>query len=333
MGLLGAVAAAALGLALYLGTAREPGGASAKASGADRRQTAPTHAYDSAPGPARDTLPEMLAGTSPPRLPIEAGGHLAHAHAVRDFFDYFLTSQDDLPATAIDKLVRRYIAAQLDGIPAAAEALSVWQRYIAYRTALAQLPSPPSPTGSKPDFDALQQTIDQRASLASHLMGDWNETFFGAELQRTHTDLTRLRIMNDTTLSNAEKMVRLAALDATLPPEERAERERVQKQQTSIDAIAQLQKQDASPAVMRAQLTQTLGPEAAERVAQMQQNEQAWQGKYADYAAQRAQIDQLDLPPQNRNAQVAQLRQHSFSNPGDAMRAASLDQGVGNASR
>jgi lipase chaperone LimK len=37
------------------------------------------------------------------------------------------------------------------------------------------------------------------------------------------------------------------------------------------------------------------------------------------------------LPPQQRDAQIAQLRQRLFTNPGDAMRAASFDRGSGSA--
>ena len=160
-------------------------------------------------------------------------------------------------------------------------------------------------------------------------MGEWNEPFFGAESQQQHTDLARLRIASDSSLSDAQKAARLAALDAALPPETRAAHERARQQQAALDAIGQAQKQGGSLDTMRAQITQTLGPEAAQRVVQMQQADDAWQARYADYASQRAQIDKQDLPPQQRDAQIAQLRQQFFTNPSDAMRAASLDRGSG----
>ncbi|MCA3808147.1 MAG: lipase chaperone, partial [Burkholderia sp.] len=43
--------------------------------------------------PASEGLPPSLAGSSAPRLPLDAGGHLAKSRAVRDFFDYCLTAQ------------------------------------------------------------------------------------------------------------------------------------------------------------------------------------------------------------------------------------------------
>ncbi|OAJ52602.1 lipase chaperone [Paraburkholderia ginsengiterrae] len=283
---------------------------------------------------ARDILPASLDGSTPPRLPTDGRGHLARTRAVRDFFDYFLTTQDEVSPATLDAWVRRQIAAQLDGTPAAAEALDVWQRYNAYRTALGQLPQAASAltqSGAKMDVDALQLALDQRDALGVRLMGEWNTPFFGAQSQQQHTDLARLRIASDPTLSDAQKTARLAALDATLPAQTRAALERTHEQQAALDAIGAAQQQARQPGgsldTLRAQITQTLGPEAAQRAVQMQQADDAWQARYADYARQRDQIGQQDLPPQQRDAQIAQLRQQFFTNPGEAMRAASLDRG------
>ncbi|RAS22128.1 lipase secretion chaperone [Paraburkholderia bryophila] len=298
-------------------------------------QTAPALGQDPNAS-AAGALPASLDGSSPPQLPSDGRGHLARTRAVRDFFDYFLTTQNEIPAATLDALVHRQIAAQVDGTPAADEALDVWQRYNAYLSAVGKLPQTSSlsaPSGAKPNLDALQLELDQRDALGTRLMGEWNAPFFGAESQQQHTDLARLRIASDASLSDAQKAARLAALDATLPPEVRAAHERIRQQQAALDTLsqaqAQAQKQGGSLDAMRAQITQTLGPEAAERAVKMQQADNAWQARYADYANQRAQIDKQNLPAQQRDAQVTQLRQQFFTNPSDAMRAASLDRGSG----
>lgn len=304
---------------------------------ASAAQTAPALGQDPNAS-AAGALPASLDGSSPPRLPTDGRGHLARTRAVRDFFDYFLTTQNEIPAATLDALVRRQIAAQLDGTPAADEALNVWQRYNAYLSAVGKLPqtspSPsPSKTGAKPNLDALQLELDQRDAVGTRLMGEWNAPFFGAESQQQHTDLERLRIASDASLSDAQKAARLAALDAALPPEVRAAHERIRQQQAALDTLSQAQAQAQKPGgsldAMRAQITQTLGPEAADRAVKMQQADNAWQARYADYANQRAQIDNQNLPAQQRDAQVTQLRQQFFTNPSDAMRAASLDRGSG----
>jgi lipase chaperone LimK len=336
-----AVGAVSAGAALWLN--RPPSGHDASAlhvvNAASSAQPALALNKDMAAGASMvGALPVSLDGSTPPHLPTDGHGHLARTRAVRDFFDYFLTTQNEISAATLDALVRRQIAAQLDGTPAADEAVNVWQRYNAYLKALDQLPptsstqsQSQSQSGAKLDFDALQLSLDQRDALGTRLMGEWNEPFFGAESQQQHTDLARLRIASDGSLSAAQKTARLAALDAALPPETRAAHERARQQQAALDAIGQAQKQGGSLDTLRAQITQTLGPEAAQRVVQMQQADDAWQARYADYSSQRAQIDKQDLPPQQRDAQIAQLRQQFFTNPSDAMRAASLDRGSGSA--
>jgi lipase chaperone LimK len=276
--------------------------------------------------PASAGLPSSLAGSSAPRLPLDAGGHLAKSRAVRDFFDYCLTARSDLSATALDTLVVREIAAQLDGTIAQPEALDVWHRYRAYLDALAKLPQ--AGAVDKSDPGALQLALDQRASIGYRTLGDWSQPFFGAEQWRQRYDLARLEIAQDRTLTDAQKAERLAALAQQMPADERAAQQKADRQRAAIDRIAQLQKSGATPDAMRAQLMQTLGPEAAARVAQMQQDDAAWQSRYADYAAQRAQIDGAGLSAQDRDAQIAALRQRMFTKPGEAVRAASLDRGA-----
>ncbi|NTX31935.1 lipase chaperone, partial [Burkholderia pyrrocinia] len=72
-----------------------------------------------------------------------------------------------------------------------------------------------------------------------------------------------------------------------------------------------------------------LGPDVATRVVRMRQDDDAWQARYRDYAAERDRIDAQRLAPDARAAQVAQVRQRYFADPADASRAAALDAGAG----
>lgn len=276
-------------------------------------------------------IAHSLAGSTAPRLPFDARGHLAKTRAVREFFDYFLTTRHEVAPEALDAMVRQQIAAQVDGRDAQSEALDLWQRYRAYLAALAQIAALQARSregGSALDVDALQAVFDARASLASRMLGaSWSEAFFGREWRETAYSLARLRIMGDKTLTDAQKAARLDALAETLPPDERALLEREAKAQAAVGTIAALTREDRSPDELRAQATQALGVEVAERVVQMRRQDDAWRARYADYTAQRAQIDAMGLSQGEREVRVAQLRERIFSDPGERVRAAALDAG------
>lgn len=331
--LLGLVGIAAADAIRYLDARARASQASAQR--AMRAVAPPPFSQAAQAGSASATLPASLAGSTPPRLPLDARGHLLKARGVRDFFDYFLTAQNELPPSALDALVRAQIAAQWDGTVAQSEALDIWQRYRSYRQALVRLGALSAPAASNDaagtsgvQLDAMQAALDERASLASSTLGaDWNEAFFGPDWRRARTMIERLRIARDRSLTAEQKAARLQALEAAMPAQERGASEREQRAHATVDAIAQFERQGMTTDELRAKATQTLGVQAAERVVQLRRDEDAWRAQYADYAAQRASIDAMNLAPGEREAQLARLRERMFANSAQRLRAALLDRG------
>jgi len=330
LGLVGIAAAAAI---RYLDA---PARASqARTQGVMRAVAPPLLSETAPPESASTTLPASLAGSTPPRLPLDARGHLLKARGVRDFFDYFLTAQNELPPSALDALVRAQIAAQWDGTPAQFEALDIWQRYRSYRQALVRLGALAAPAASNDaagasgaQLDAMQAELDERVSLASSTLGaDWSEAFFGPDWRRGRTMIERLRIARDPSLTAEQKAARLQALEAAMPTQERGASERGLRARATVDAIAQLERQGMTADELRAKATQALGAQAAERMVQMRRDDDAWRAQYADYAAQRASIEAMGLAPGERDAQLARLRERMFANSAQRLRAASLDRG------
>ncbi|WP_321782166.1 lipase secretion chaperone [Burkholderia pyrrocinia] len=325
-GVAGVVAAGAVSYGIGVRKTHDAGMSGVAPAGAVSSASVGGTAASTVPGFGASGLPAALAGSTAPRLPLDTHGHLAKVVAVRGFFDYFLIAQNQLRPAELDALVARAIAAQLDGTVAQPEALDVWKRYRAYFTELAKLPGATA-VDNKLDLPALQLALDQRATIASRTLGDWSEPFFGAEQNLRRYDLARMKIIRDPSLTEDQKAAGLAALEQQLSANQRAGLAHQKEQSNAIAQIDKVQQSNATPDETRAQLAQTLGPEAAERVVKMQQADNAWHAKYNEYAAQRAQIDAQNVSTQDRDAQVAQLRQRYFTEPGEALRAASLDHG------
>ncbi|WP_322085224.1 lipase secretion chaperone [Burkholderia sp. BCC1999] len=264
--------------------------------------------------------PGALAGSRAPRLPLGPDGRLAKVRTVRDFFDYFLLAQHDLTPAALDALVAREVAAQPIGIPAQREALGLWPRYRACLAALDAQPGATQP-GTRIDPDAIAGELERRAALASRWLGDWSKPFFGDDFRQQRDDLDRIRIARDPALSDAQKRERLAALDQSLPPDMRDAHERLTQQRETLATVARLDAQRVAPDALRAQL----GADIAARVVRLWQDDDAWQARYRDHAAERERLAAQQLAPDARDAQLAQLLQRDFPDPADASRAASLD--------
>jgi lipase chaperone LimK len=268
-----------------------------------------------------------LRQTTQPRLPLDKQGHLQRTREVRDFFDYFLTAQSELSPQALDAQVRKALDAQLGDMPARAEAANVWERYKAYRAALAQLKSNAATPGSAQyDPVTLRQSLDERAIMAASALGEWVEPFFGRDLDRQRYSLARMQIERDNSLSDGEKSSRLQALEDMLSPEQRNEAVSARQQAASLDTLVRLSAQsgpDDSAATQ--QVAQQMGQETAARFVSTKANERAWQDKYANYTKERDAIRAQYADQNDRQAQIDRLRNQYFPASGDALRASSLD--------
>ncbi|CAB3756344.1 hypothetical protein B7G54_15975 [Burkholderia puraquae] len=264
--------------------------------------------------------PASLAGSRAPRLPLGPDGRLAKLRAVREFFDYFLLAQHDLTPAALDALVAREVAAQPIGDPAQREALDLWPRYRACVAAFDAQPGAVQP-GTRIDPDAIAGELERRAALASRWLGGWSTPFFADAFRQQHDDLDRIRIARDPALSDAQKRARLAALDQSLPPDMRDAHERLARQREALVTVARLDAQRATPDALHAQL----GADIAARVVRLRQDDDTWQARYRDHAAERDRLAAQQLAPDARDAQLAQLLRRDFPDPADALRAASLD--------
>nr|AAY82369.2 lipase chaperone [Burkholderia cepacia] len=310
-----------VGLAAIAGVAMWSGAGSHRGTGAagDAPEAAAVGgvavAAPQAAVPASAGVPPSLAGSSAPRLPLDAGGHLAKSRTVRDFFDYCLTARSDLSAAALDAFVVREIAAQLDGTVAQAEALDVWHQYRAYLDALATLRDAGAVDESDPG--AVRLALDQRTSIAYRTLGDWSQPFFGAEQWRQRYDLARLKITQDRSLTDAQKAERLPRRSSSRCRPTNARRSSSGGPAARGDrpdrAIAEAS--GATPDAMRAQLTQTLGCPRRRRASRrcsrtMRRPAEPLRGlcgaAYADRVG-------AGLSPQDRDAQIAALRHGACS--------------------
>ena len=265
---------------------------------------------------------------------LDAQGNLRLTRALRTYFDYFLSARHDAGgADALDRLVYDDIRRRVPQ-PAAGQAWQLWQRYLAYLAEIQALAvrKPRADTNGTLDAAQVRQLRALQAGrngARQHLLPEVAAIWFGDEQVYDDAMLARLDIAAQSGLDDAQRRQRLAELEATLPEPLRAAREASARPQAISDTIAGMQAAGRSAQDIGAALAQAYGAEVAQRYQQQAQAGQAWQQRYDDYAARRAQIESFPgLSEQDRRQQLDALRSQAFGNPAEALQAEVVDKAM-----
>ncbi|MCP1172742.1 lipase secretion chaperone [Ralstonia chuxiongensis] len=278
--------------------------------------------------------PELADTQAPDGLHVDAHGHLIVEAANRAVFDYFLDVPASLPEAQRVSMAEAHLRAKLI-TPALAEAQSLLQHYLAYRKAAAENGT----TGrNKPSLEQVQQRpeliatlrqqLSERTALRRQYLGaDVAQAWYGDDDAMDADALDRLAVMADPSLTPEQRAARIAAIDANLPPS---------VQQARRDASAPLKlasdmetwtKQGMSEAEMRQRLSaRGVDSLVADRLIQGNREEADWRNRYDAYARERDRINAFTgLSEADRAAQIAQLRQQTFTASNELLRAQALD--------
>lgn len=290
---------------------------SAVAASADSRQDA-----------AHARLPSLAGVDVPPGPELDDHGNLRLTRALRGYYDFFLSARHDAGNdAALDAVVDADIRTRVPE-PAATQAWQLWSRYRDYLAQARQLAADRTQLSAAAGAVSMTQVaqwraqLDARRALRQRQLPDVATLWFGEDDAYDAAMLARLEVAAQPGLSAAERQRRLDAADDNLPGNVRALRAQGERPQRIGETIGKLQADGRSTQDIAAALAQAYGADVAQRYQQQAQADQAWQDRYADYARQRAQIEQFPgLSDTDRLQQIEQLRKQSFAEPAEGLRA------------
>lgn len=281
--------------------------------------TAAAHVHGNGVPVSTDATPASLQGSDVDGgVGTTADGSLRIDLSLRRLFDWHRAAAGEHDEPTIRRAVAAALAARVAPLPAA-EALTVYDRYVAYLQASAQLPFEPDPLAQ---FDALR-------ALRIELLGPAvAEAFFAEEEWALEARLLRRRIADDRSSSEAERVARLAAFDASLPPSLRPSPEL--QQAADADALAAAYDAAGIDAQQRwVERAALFGDQAADRLALLDQARDGWQRRVDDYLAQQASLQrQATLDDAERRRRLQQWLQQHFDAAEQRRLAALIEAGV-----
>jgi lipase chaperone LimK len=264
---------------------------------------------------ARDDNPfafvKSMEGTTPDgKLSVTDNSVVADAE-LRHLFDYYLGAIGEKTLAQIRAEIDLQMTHQLPAavLPSARQLL---ERYIAYKTALLDLEKAPPPQSDTNPLRArliAMRQVRERFFSPKEMNGMW-----GADDAYDDDAVARWEIMQDPHLNAEEKRARLAKLDATMPPALRAEREAPLKVAMEEDKARQMRASGAGEDEIYRMRAATFSPEAAARMATVDQENTQWKNRIGDYLAQRNKVlGDATLTDADRQAAMQQLRDARFS--------------------
>lgn len=259
-----------------------------------------------------------LAGTEVDgAVRFDADGHVLPDLDLRRRFDWYLALIGEFDIPAIRALLAAHLVRE-HGTARAQRVLDVFDRYTGYLAAVAAAQDGPARDAA----GRLDWLADARAR---HLGPALHAAFYADEEAYARHTLARLAIARDPTLDADQRARRLAELAEALPDAQRRALDAAGTAALAAELDAQHALIAADAATRHAERSALWGAAAAQRLAELDQAEAAWQSRIDAYlAARRAVEAAATLDAARRAAAVDALRRARFSDV-EQRRIASLE--------
>ena len=180
-----------------------------------------------------------------------------------------------------------------------------------FKTALkAQRPA----QASGRSVDILREGLRRMLALrAAYFNAAESQALFAPQDAEAGLALARMDIEQDPALTDAQRRDRLAAIDARLPANVRAEREAPLAVVHLEEAAQQIRAQGGSEDDVYRMRAAATSPEAANRLAEVDRDEAAWKARIAAYQSQRAAVLTSPGEDADRAASINDLRNRLFT--------------------
>ncbi|MDO4579359.1 MAG: lipase secretion chaperone [Acinetobacter sp.] len=251
------------------------------------------------------------------QLQLDSGNRLMVNEQTRNCFEYFISQYGEKSLEQIRQDFQRYIA-QTHQEPALGQILYLWQRYLDYRERLGEL-QPPQLDPDSPQY--YRSIFNSMKNLRQQFFSAYEiEGLFGVEDVYHNYTLERLSVMDNKQLSEAEKAQKLKALFEQLPEDWQANLEQLNKLEDLRALTAEIKARGGSSAELRQMRLNLVGPEATQRLEQLDVERSHWKTRVTQYLNERDQILSAGLNDVAKQQAVAELRQQYFNNPQEQLR-------------
>jgi len=248
--------------------------------------------------------------------PVDSEGNLLISAAIKERFEYFLSTLGEFPFESILQMVRDDIALSLQS-PAKEQALKLFDDYIAYKYALAELEKSMDAAQDYEvnDIERFRLQLDRlRDKRREYLSQDTVDAFFGFDEMYDDFMLARLEIQNSSQLSKQEKQEQIESLEGSLPEAVKDMRDDSQKISNAFKVSEAMREDDADEGEIFEYNSQQFGQEAAVKLQALNEQRSAWKVRVENYLQKKSDIEMnANLTADEKNESIEMLKSQGFN--------------------
>ncbi|QSQ97188.1 lipase secretion chaperone [Acinetobacter indicus] len=258
------------------------------------------------------------------QMQLDASNRLIINEQTRNCFEYFITQFGEKTLEQIKQDFKGYVS-QNHQEPALSQILDLWTRYLDYRQALGELTPP---TGIDQEDPAYYRSIyTNTQNLRKKYFSNYEiEGLFGTEDTYHEYTLDRMQVLADKKLSEAEKAQRLKDLFEQLPEDWQENLEQLNKLDDLRKLTADIKARGGSSEEIRQMRLNLVGPEATQRLENLDSERANWKSSVNNYLTERDGIMKSGMSDAAKQQAVQKLRQQHFKSPEERLRAETFEQ-------
>ena len=267
-----------------------------------------------------ERLPRSLKGTQVDgEIIIDENKQLVVTEGLRRLFDYFLSAIGEEDEAVIFARVESYIRHHTPE-PAASQAVAIFGKYVAYLKALPEIEKRygnlqlQATKNGELDLNAIAQQKQDVASLRQQYFDKTTiEAFFGASDSYDDYSMEMVRINQNEQMSEAQKQAARQDYVSRLP--DGAIKTNIMQQANLNELMArteQMKAAGASPEALYNMRRELVGAPAAERLAQVDQEDANFDQRFTQYQTQKQRLLNQNANPAEAQTQIDQLEQQLF---------------------
>ncbi|MGB6925941.1 lipase secretion chaperone [Psychrobacter sp.] len=268
-----------------------------------------------------ENLPRSLKGTQiDGEIIIDENKQLVVTEGLRRLFDYFLSALGEEEEAVIFARVESYIRHHTPE-PAASQAVTIFNQYVAYLKALPEIEKRygnlqlQATKSGELDLNAVGQQKQDIANLRQQYFDKPTITaFFGAEDNYDNYSIEMVRIDQNKQMSDAQKQAARQDYISRLP--ENATKSNIMQQANISELMTrteQMKARGATPEELYNMRRELVGAPAAERLAQVDQEDANFDQRFTQYETQKNRLLSQGVDAAQAQIQINQLEQQLFN--------------------